>query len=413
MQKKKTMTKLFIEDLPIAGKRILMRVDFNVPLDDDSNVLDATRIKASLPSIQYVLKQGGSLILMSHLGRPQGAVSKKDSLAPVAKVLSAMLEKPVQMAPDCVGPDVQNLAKGLKPGDVLLLENLRFHRAEEFPEEDPSFAKDLASLADFYVNDAFGTAHRKHSSTYTITQYFPGKAAAGYLMEKEIHFLGEVLENPKRPFLALIGGAKISTKIGVLKSLTKHVDTLLIGGGMAYTFLKAKGLSVGDSICDEECIPEAKELIDLCKRKNIHLELPTDAIIAKESSNDAETQIVSLKNGIPPGHQGLDIGPETIKSFTKALQNSNTILWNGPVGVYEFHRFAKGTEALAKVMASCIGTTIAGGGDLIAAINQAGVSDGFTHISTGGGATLEFIENGSLPGIDALSDMGASQRAHN
>ncbi len=397
------MPKLFIEDLPIRGKKVLVRVDFNVPLDSDLNVVDTTRIEAALPSIRYILNQGGILILMSHLGRPRNEPNPELSLAPVAKMLSVLLEKPVQIASDCVGNSVKEKIDSLLQGEILLLENLRFHRAEMHPDEDPEFAKELASFADLYVNDAFGSAHRKHSSTYTIARYFPNGAAAGYLLEKEIHFLGEILSNPKRPFYALIGGAKISTKIGVMKSLLKIVDRLLIGGGMSYTFLKAKGLKIGDSIYEEELLPLAKEMMEAYREK---LMFPVDILAAKECSDDALTRVVSVEEGIPDGYQGLDIGPKTIELFSKTLQNGGTVLWNGPLGVYEFESFAKGTYALAQTVAAIPAATIVGGGDLIAALKDTGMIEKITHVSTGGGATLEYLEFGTLPAIEALSEKG-------
>ena len=375
------MEKLFIEDLKIAGKKVLMRVDFNVPLNGEGNVADATRIEASLPSIHYILENGGALILMSHLGRPRNEPNPELSLAPVARALSAYLGLPVTLAPDCVGEKVREKVKALKPGQVLLLENLRFHRAEKHPDEDPLFAKELASYGDLYINDAFGSAHRKHSSTYTITSYFPGRAAAGYLMEKEIRFLSELLTKPQRPFYALLGGAKISTKIGILKSLLKKVDRLLIGGGMAYTFLKAQKTSVGDSLIDEDLIPLAKEIL---KDYGDKIVLPVDSICAVECNEYALTQIVKCTEGIPDGYQGFDLGPETIKLFIKILTEAKTILWNGPCGVYEIDRFALGTFSIAHSIALLEATTIVGGGDLIAAIKTAGVTDKITHISTGG-----------------------------
>jgi len=404
------MTKLFIEDLPLKGKKVLMRVDFNVPLDGDQRITDTTRIEAALPSIQYVLKQGGSLILMSHLGRPHHSPEPELSLLPVAKMLEGLLNQPVKMPKDCIGREVKMKVDNLKPGEVLLLENLRFHRAEEYPEEAPDFAKELASYGDFYVNDAFGTAHRKHSSTYTIAQYFPGKAAAGYLMEKEIRFLGEVLKNPQRPFCALIGGAKISSKIGVIKSLLKRVDSLLIGGGMAFTFLKAKGMEIGNSICERDLIPLAKEILNLCEKSQVKIQLPVDFIAAKKCSDDAEARTVDATQGIPDGFEGLDIGQKTIDLFSKAISQAKTLLWNGPVGVFEFERFAKGTFAIAKAVADSSATSIVGGGDSVAAINQSGFQEKITHISTGGGATLEYIEFGTLPGIEALSDKSAAKQ---
>lgn len=395
------MRKLFIENLPIAGKTVLMRVDFNVPLDNDLNVIDTTRIEAALPSIRYVLDRGGTLILMSHLGRPHHIFNPDFSLAPVANVLCAFLGRSVQMAPDCIGDEVARMVQNLAAGEILMLENLRFHRAEQYPNEDSSFAQKLASLADLYVNDAFGTAHRKHSSTYTITNYFPGKAAAGYLFEKEIYCLGEMLENPSRPFYALIGGAKISTKIGVIKSLLKKVDRLLIGGGMAYTFLQADGIEIGHSLVEEELVPLAA---DMLKESRSKILLPVDTLAALECSEDAEVQHIVLAKDFLKNYQGLDIGPQTVELFCKTLQNAKTILWNGPFGVYEFDQFARGTEKLISYLGGLSASTIIGGGDLVAAVNKSGVANKITHISTGGGATLEYIEFGTLPGIEALSN---------
>jgi phosphoglycerate kinase len=395
------MTKLFIEDLNVNGKKVLMRVDFNVPLDSDLNVVDPTRIEASLPSIRYVLDHGGALILMSHLGRPRNQPRADLSLAPIAKVLSAILNQHVELTPNCIGSAVRAKVDALKIGEVLMLENLRFHRAEEHPEEDSSFAKELASYGECYVNDAFGTAHRKHSSTYTIARYFPGKAAAGYLLEKEIKFLGEALSSPQRPFFALIGGAKVATKIGVIKSLLKKVDRLLIAGGMAYTFLKAKNVEIGDSLLEEAFLSTAS---DLLKEYGEKILLPLDCLAAKALSEDAPTKVISFAQGIPKGYQGLDIGPATFQYFTSILADTKTILWNGPFGVYELDRFAQGTLNLARFIAALSASTIVGGGDLIAAVREAGVADKMTHISTGGGATLEYIEFGTLPGIEALSE---------
>ncbi|MFZ0565662.1 MAG: phosphoglycerate kinase [Chlamydiales bacterium] len=395
------MSKLFIEDLPIQGKKVLMRVDFNVPLDNELNVADTTRIDSALRSIRYVLDQGGALILMSHLGRPQYEPRPDLSLAPVAKVLSKLLNQPVQMAKDCLGEQVLDSVNALQAKEVLLLENLRFHRAEEHPEEDPEFAKELASFGDLYVNDAFGSAHRKHSSTYTITRYFPGKAAAGYLLQQEMHFLGDLLTDPKRPFYALIGGAKISTKIGVIKSLLKKVDQLFIGGGMAYTFLKAEGLAIGDSLCEEDLIPLAKEILQAHREKII---LPIDVLAATECSEETPYKEVKVDEGIPKGYQGLDIGPHTLEMFSEKLKNSHTVLWNGPFGVYEFDSFAQGTLALADTISKLNATTIIGGGDLIAALQGTKAIEAMSHVSTGGGATLEYLESGTLPAIEALSE---------
>lgn len=397
------MTKLGLEDLPVGGKKVLMRVDFNVPLDADGNIADSTRIVAALPSINFVLNQGGSLILMSHLGRPRNEPNPELSLAPIAHFLQQLLNRPVVMAPDCIGEKVEELASQLKPGDILLLENLRFHRAETHPEEDPSFAKALAKLGDFYVDDAFGAAHREHSSTYTITDYFPGKAAAGLLLEKEISILGGLLTNPQRPFYALLGGAKISTKMGVVKSLLASADRLIIGGGMAFTFLKAKGIAVGNSLVEEEFIPLAEELM---KENEGKIVLPIDCLAAEECSEDAPALVADFsERGIPEGYQGLDIGPKTIEHFSELLGEAKTVLWNGPLGVYEFDRFAKGTITIATRLGNLKGVvTVVGGGDLIAALNQADVSESMTHISTGGGATLEYLEYGTLPAIEALSE---------
>jgi len=394
--------KLSITDLDLAGKKVLMRVDFNVPLDKGGNITDDTRIQASLPSIQYVLDHGGAVILMSHLGRPKDKRNPEFSLAPCAKRLSELIQKPVIMAPDCVGPEVQNLASKLKPGQILLLENLRFHRGEEHPGEDPQFAKQLAQLGDVYVNDAFGTAHRKHASTATIAQYFPGMAAAGFLLNKEIQYLGSALLSPKRPFYAILGGAKISSKIGVIKSLLTKVDALLIGGGMAYTFSKAQGIAIGDSIHEDAFLDEARAILQ--GKDASKLLLPQDQVVVNQLNNEAVPKIVKTREGISPGYQGVDIGPETIREFTAKLQNGATIFWNGPLGVFEISNFAKGTFAIAKAIAGLRATIIVGGGDSIAALQAAGVSSKISHISTGGGASLEYIELGTLPGIEALSD---------
>lgn len=393
------MQKLFIEDLKVEGKKVLMRVDFNVPLDEMKNITDATRIEATLPSIDYVLKNGGSLILMSHMGRPNGAYNPDFSLAPCAKFLSGVLKKPVQMAPDSIGHVARDMALKLKKGEILLLENLRFHIAEEKPV-DGAFAKELASLGDLYVNDAFSVCHRKHSSIYTITQFFPGKAAAGYLLAKEMKILEDLLSNPKRPFHVLIGGAKISSKIGVLKSLLKSVDTLLIGGGMSYTFLKAKGIGVGNSLVENDFLDIAKEILHSGKK----IILPIDAVIADRIEDDATIRTIDLVNDIPENFIGLDIGPKTSEFFTNILKEAQTILWNGPVGVFELDKFSKGTMRVAHAIADSKAVTVVGGGDSVAAINEADVFDKITHVSTGGGAMLEFIEKGTLPGIEALSE---------
>ncbi len=395
--------KLFIKDLQYNGKKTLMRVDFNVPLDKEGKIIDDTRIKAALPSIKHVLDYGGALVLMSHLGRPKGR-SPEFSLAPCARRLSELLERPVQMAPDCVGGNIEKLVNNLQTGQVLLLENLRFHEAEEKPELDPEFAGELAKYGDLYLNDAFGTSHREHSSVYVVPKEFSGRAAAGFLMEKEIKFLSQLTQNPEKPFCALIGGAKISSKIAVLKSLLTKVDTLLIGGGMAYAFLKAQGYAIGNSICEDDSIPVASEIIEACKQQNVVLKLPVDIVVTDKMEEGAASQIVDAAKGIPEGFEGVDIGPKTLEMFAEELKKAKTIFWNGPVGVFEIPDFAKGTKELARIISEQDAVKIVGGGDSAAAVQQAGLADKMTHISTGGGASLEFIEHGTLPGIEALSD---------
>jgi phosphoglycerate kinase len=394
--------KLSIVDLPIAGNKVLMRVDFNVPLDKQGKITDDTRIVASIPSIQYVLDHGGAIILMSHLGRPKG-VEEGLSLKPCAERLAQLLGRTVLMAPDSVGPVVEEMVARLQPGQVLLLENLRYHRGEEKPDLEPDFVKQLARLGDVYVNDAFGTAHRKHASTALLAEYFPDKAAAGFLMEKEIHFIGKALLMPKRPFIAIIGGAKVSTKLGVIHSLLKQVDKLLIGGGMAYTFYKAQGIEIGDSLYEEEMLGEAKSILAYAKEHPGKLLLPVDNVIADEFDASANTRVVDVVEGIPAGWQGVDIGPKTVELFSAAVKDVATLFWNGPLGVFEMAPFAKGTLALAHVMAETDAITVVGGGDSVAAVQHANLGGLITHISTGGGATLEYIQYGSLPGIDALT----------
>jgi phosphoglycerate kinase len=396
--------KLSIRDLLIHGKQVIMRVDFNVPLDRNCRITDDTRISSALHSIKYVLEQGGSLVLMSHLGRPKGKKIPEYSLKPVAELLSKMLGQEVILAPDCIGPEVQKMAQSLKQGQVMLLENLRFHDAEEHPEEDPSFAKQLAELGDLYVNDAFGTAHRSHSSTVAITSYFPGKSAAGFLLEKEIQFLGSAVLNPKRPFYAIIGGAKISSKIGVLRSLLTKVDGIFIGGGMAYTFFKAQGIEVGKSLHEDDLIPEAQKVMEQAKELGVDLFLPVDNVVADRLSDDAAIQVIPASEGIPLGEMGVDIGPHTIDLFSSKLKNAKTVLWNGPLGVFEVSEFSKGTKAIARTLANIDAVTIVGGGDSTSAIHSVGYADRISHISTGGGASLEYIEYGKLPAIEALAD---------
>ncbi|HEY2810037.1 MAG TPA: phosphoglycerate kinase [Rhabdochlamydiaceae bacterium] len=399
------MNKLKLQDLDLAGKKVLMRVDFNVPMDKEGNITDDTRIREALPSIQHTLKCDGSLILMAHLGNPQKETKTHLSLKPCASALSTLLHRAVLMASDCIGPQVQAEAAALKKGEILLLENVRFHAAEEKPSLDPHFAKQLASLGDIYVNDAFGSAHRAHSSTFTIAQYFPGKAAAGLLLQKETHALKSLLFHPKHPFYAIIGGAKILSKIGVLEALSEKVDALFVGGGMAYPFLKMQNIPIGDSICDSAATSLARTFFTHCAQRKLPLHLPKDFVIANAFADDAQRQIVNREQGIPEGWQGMDIGPQTLHEWQGLLKNAATIFWNGPLGVFEFPHFSQGTNAIARTLAALPAITVVGGGDSLAAINHLHLASDFTHISTGGGASLEFIEKGHLPGIDALTDV--------
>lgn len=398
------MTKVAtIEELHLENERILMRVDFNVPLDEKGEITDDTRISAAIPSIRYALNHGASVVLLSHLGRPKGEVKPGLSLAPCAKRLSELLGVEVKMAPDCIGPKTLDMAKNLKPGEVLLLENLRFHAAEEYPEKDASFARQLAEMGTVYINDAFGTAHRAHSSIVPLAKYFPGNAAAGFLLVKEVEFLGQHLSVPTRPFCAIIGGAKISTKIGVIQSLIPKLDTLIIGGGMSYTFFKVQGYSIGNSIYEPEYIDMANEIIGKCMEQNVNLVLPVDIVVADSFSNDAHTKVVNMLNeGIEEGYEGMDIGPESVEMFKGHLAHAKTIFWNGPLGVFEFPHFAKGTEAIAHALEHMRATKIVGGGDSIAALKAVNAMDKMTHVSTGGGAAMEYIEQGTLPGIEVL-----------
>jgi phosphoglycerate kinase len=393
--------KLSLTDLPIKGKKVLMRVDFNVPLDGAGNIIDDTRITSSLPSIRYVLEHGASLVLMSHLGRPKDQPVKALSLKPCAVRLSQLLGKEVLIASDCIGPEVEKMVQALKPGQVLLLENLRFHRGEEHPDEDPAFVAGLAKLGDFYVDDAFGAAHRNHASITKITEYFPETSGSGLLLEKEIRFLSQVLVQPKHPFYAVLGGAKISTKIGVVKALLKTADKLLIGGGMSYTFFKAQEISIGNSIHEDDSLGEAKKIL---QEAGDRLLLPVDLVIAKNIQSGEQTMIVDVDSGIPDGFQGVDIGPKTIKLYEEVLRDAATVLWNGPLGIFEIPEFAKGTDAMAKRLAVLDCISIVGGGDSIAALQANGTADKVTHLSTGGGASLEYLEAGSLPGIESLTD---------
>lgn len=389
-----------VKDVDVRSKRVLVRVDYNVPLDANGNVSDDKRITASLPTINYLLEQGARIILCSHLGRPKGEVKKEFSLAPVAKRLKELLPNVnIYFASDCIGEEAQQKAAALKDGEILLLENLRFHKEEE--KNDPEFAKKLASLAEIYVSDAFGTVHRAHASTAGVAAYLP--AVAGFLIGKELNIMGGALENPERPFVAILGGAKVADKIGVITNLLNKCDTLLIGGGMAYTFFKAMGYEIGDSLLDAESIDLAKQLMENAKQKGVKLLLPVDTVVAKAFAADAEHMTVAA-NAIPAGWQGLDIGEKTRELFAAEIKNAKTVIWNGPMGVFEFPEFAKGTEAVAKACAECGGTTIIGGGDSASAVKKLGYADKMTHISTGGGASLEFLEGKVLPGVAALND---------
>jgi phosphoglycerate kinase len=389
------MTKKTVRDIDVKGKRVLMRVDFNVPMKDGA-VTDDKRIRAALPTIQYVLEQGASLVLMSHLGRPKGGPDPEFSLKAAADALAKLLGKPVSMAPDCIGPEVDKLAKGLKPGDVLMLENVRFHKEEE--KNDSEFAKKLAALGDVYVNDAFGSAHRAHASTEGITKFLP--AVSGFLMEQELEYLSKATENPARPYIAILGGAKISDKIAVIENLLTKCDKLIIGGGMANTFLAAKGYAMADSLVEAESIGRAKELLGKAGGK---LLLPVDVVVGDKFEEGASTRTVDADK-VPAGWRAMDIGPKTIAAFSEALKGAKLVVWNGPMGVFEFPKFAEGTFAIAKLLAGSGATTVIGGGDSASAVKKAGVAKQMTHVSTGGGASLEFLEGKVLPGVAALQD---------
>lgn len=393
--------KLSVRDIDLQGKKVLIRVDFNVPLEN-GRVMDDTRIKASLPTIQYVLNQGGIPILMSHLGRPEGKPNPTFSLAPCAKHLSKLLNQSVKMAPDCVGEDVKKMVKDLRSGEILMLENLRFHVGEEDPKDEPNFAQELAALGDVYVNDAFGSSHRAHASIVNVPSLFKGHAAAGLLLEKELKYLGMHVLNPKRPFYALLGGAKVSTKFKVIESLLEKADALIIGGGMANTFFVAKGYYIGDSFYEKDFVQAARELLEASNHPKTKIFLPIDCVISKDVKSVKEKKIIDIVKGIPKGFNIVDIGPKTVEMFSIELQKAKTVFWNGPMGIYEIHEFAKGTEELAKVIGDLPALTIVGGGDSVAAIEKMGISEQFNHLSTGGGASLEFIELGTLPGIEAL-----------
>ena len=393
------MNKKTVKDIDLKGKKVFVRCDFNVPMDENQNITDNTRIVAALPTIKYLLEQNCKLILASHLGRPKGEFKPEFSLAPVAKELSKLLGQEVIMAKEVIGEDAMAKAANLKEGEILLLENVRFHKEET--DNDPEFSKKLASMAEVYVNDAFGTAHRAHASTTGIASYLP--AVAGFLIEKELKFLGNAVNNPERPFVAILGGAKVSDKIGVIDNLLDKVDALMIGGGMAYTFFKAQGYEVGNSICEMDKLDLAKEAMEKAKQKGVKLMLPVDTKVGKEYKSDTESKVVKYTE-IPEGWEGLDIGPETIKMYEEELKTAKTVVWNGPLGVFEFDQFAVGTNAIAKILSEINATTIIGGGDSAAAVKKAGLEDKMTHISTGGGASLEFLEGKKLPGIEALMD---------
>jgi phosphoglycerate kinase len=384
-----------VRDIDLKGKRVLVRVDFNVPIKD-GQVGDDTRIRAALPTIEYLLQQDAAVILCSHLGRPKGGPDPKFSLKPTAEHLSKLMGTPVAFADDCIGPVAENAAKALKPGQVLVLENTRFHPEEE--KNDPQMARELASLAEVYVNDAFGSAHRAHASTEGVARYLP--AVAGFLLEKEIRYLGQAVSDPKHPFVAILGGAKISDKIGVIRNLLGKADKILIGGGMANTFFKAQGYPVGDSLAEDEVLDTARELISVGAQR---IRLPVDLVIADAFDAGANHKVIQT-GPVPDGWRILDIGPETVQAYSKALKGAGTVVWNGPMGVFEFPEFAKGTFAIARAVAESGAISVVGGGESVAAVQQSGVADKITHISTGGGASLEMLEGLTLPGVAALQD---------
>ena len=392
------MAKKTIVDIEPRGKRVLMRVDFNVPIQDGA-ITDDKRIRAALPSIENLLERGGRVVLMSHLGRPKGKVVEELRLNLVAERLAELLGKPVKKLDDCIGPEVEAAVNSLQDGEVALLENVRFYAEEE--KNDPEFAAQLAKLGDIYVNDAFGTAHRAHASTEGVARYLP--AVSGFLLEKELKFLGDAVEDPKRPFVAILGGAKVKDKISVIEALLTKVDTLIIGGGMAYTFFKAQGYEIGKSLLDEERLDFCLSVLEKAKEQGVELYLPVDIRVAKEFSPDAENKVVSVKE-IPADWEGLDIGPETAKLFAGIVKEAGSVVWNGPMGVFEFEAFAQGTRAIAQALADSDAVSIIGGGDSAAAVEQMGLADKMTHVSTGGGASLEFLEGKVLPGVAALND---------
>lgn len=394
------LQKKTVRDVDLAGKRVLMRVDFNVPMDEDQNITDDNRIRAALPTIQYCLDQGASVILMSHLGRPKSGPEDKFRLGPAATRLGELLGKDVIMAPDCVGPEVQKMCADLQPGQVVMLENTRFHGEET--KNDEGFSKKLAALGDVYVNDAFGSCHRAHCSTEGVTKFLR-PAVAGFLVEKELEVLGQLMANPARPFIAILGGAKISTKIGVIENLLSQVDALLIGGGMAYTFIKAKGGKIGKSLLEEDQVAIAKEAMEAAKKQGVRFILPVDHVTVTEPKEGAQTEIVA-QGEIPDDREAVDAGPKTIAIFADEVRRAKTVFWNGPLGIFEIPDFAKATNQIARALAESDATTVIGGGDSAAAVAAAGLADRMTHISTGGGASLEFVEGKELPGVAALDD---------
>ncbi len=397
------MNKLAIDKVELKGKRVLVRVDFNVPLDENQNITDDIRIKSALPTIEKIIAEGGKVILMSHLGRPKGEVKSEFSLKPAAVRLSELLNKDVEFASDCIGTEIEQLANSLNEGEVLLLENLRFHKEET--DNDSEFAQELAKLGDIYVNDAFGSAHRAHASTEGVTKFME-TSAAGYLMQKELDYLDGVIANPERPFTAILGGAKISGKIDVIDSLMDKVDTLIIGGGMAYTFIKAMDYEIGSSLLEEEKLDLAKDMLKMFESTSVKVLLPTDVMVTSEFSNDSPAEAVDI-DLIPADKMGLDIGPKTRAIFAEEIIKSKTVVWNGPMGVFEFDNYANGTNAVANALVQATengATTIVGGGDSAAAIKKAGLDDKVSHVSTGGGASLEFLEGKVLPGVAALTD---------
>ena len=394
--------KQFIEELNLEGHRVLTRVDFNVPLNDELNITDNGRIKAALPTVNYIIQNGGKAVLMSHLGRPGGVSVESMSLKPAAVELSRLLGQPVKLAPNCIGEEVKNLVNGMQNGDVVLLENLRFHKAET--KNDPSFCEALAENGDVYVNDAFGTAHRAHASTTGVASYIKNRAV-GYLMRRELQFLGEAVSEPVRPFVAILGGAKVSDKIKVIEKLLDKVQTLIIGGGMACTFLKSQGYEIGASLLEENSLDSATNLIQEAEQKGVEILLPVDAVIAERFDNNASTRIISVEEGAPDDWLILDVGPRSIEIFSHSILGSGTVLWNGPMGVFEMEKFSKGTYAIAESLANATDSgsvTIIGGGDSAAAIQNSGLSERITHVSTGGGASLEFLEGKELPGVSAI-----------